>query len=273
MNNHLAHTVLNSLADGALSPEELTAAQLHLDVCPVCTSKALGQALLKTAVAKSGHRYAPSPDFTNRLRQLVSSEPKYVEPPQSTVLPSPHPRWARGWTFAGWALAAVLLLVSVVVVQRNPPWAPRTTSHNIALATEICDLHVASLASDATAQVISTDRHTVKPWFQGKIPFAFNLPEGLPADVKLDGANLIYVEGQPAAQLFYSIGHHRVSVFLRERRGSKATDSLPQERSGFHLVGFNTAELEVSAISDVDPARLSALMGIIEGAQNKSNPM
>lgn len=80
------------------------------------------------------------------------------------------------------------------------------------IVTEVCDQHVSMLAADGAPQVISSDRHTVKPWFQGKLPFSFNLPENLPTDTRLEWANLTYLYSEPAALLLYSVGKHRVSV-------------------------------------------------------------
>jgi anti-sigma factor RsiW len=99
--------------------------------------------------------------------------------------------------------------------------------------TEVADQHIARLAAGSPPQVISTDRHTVKPWFQGKLPFSFNLPDELPADAKLDGANLTYIRDQPGAQLLYSIGKHHVSAFVTEARGSLGSKDLVSEQTGF----------------------------------------
>ena len=267
MTGHLTLTMLNSLVDGELSTEQLATAQQHLEGCSTCTSMALGQALLKAAVVKSGHRYAPSPAFADRLRQIVSSEPQRGDVLQSPGIAQRSSYWTQSLAIAGWALAAILLLAGIIVVQRNLPGSGQASFDRASLAAEICDLHVAALPDTALPQVVSTDRHTVKPWFQGKIPFTFNLPEPLPADVKLEGANLTYLEGRPAAQLFYTIGHHRVSVFLRQRISANPARKLPQERSGFHFASFTTEELEAVAISDVDAARLTALSAIVEQAQ------
>jgi anti-sigma factor RsiW len=136
-----------------------------------------------------------------------------------------------------------------------------------ALATEVSDQHIATLAANLPPQVLSSDRHTVKPWFQGKIPFSFNLPENLPQGTKLEGANLVYLHNRPAAQLLYSIGSHRVSVFVQHRIAGTEEHVPVAEQEGFHLTGFNTKELDVVAISDVDPANLANLIGLIELAQ------
>jgi anti-sigma factor RsiW len=126
------------------------------------------------------------------------------------------------------------------------------------------DQHVATLADSQPLQVISSDRHTVKPWFQGKLPFSFNLPQNLPNDTTLDGANLTYLGNQPVAQLLYGIGKHRVSVFLRQESGKVQVNELHAERSGFYVMGFGANGLQVIAISDVDPVRLAELAGAIE---------
>lgn len=269
MTDHLTSAMLDSLADGELSSEQLAKAQDHLENCCACTSRALGQALLKTTVARSGHRYSPPPDLAERLKLLIANETQKPEQPSPEIPPRPT-FWVRSTAFAGWVVAAILLVAGVIVLQRNFPGNGRASSERAVFVTEICDLHVAALAESAPMQVISTDRHTVKPWFQGKLPFTFNLPDQSPPDVKLEGANLTYFNGQPVAQLFYSIGRHRVSVFLGQRRETKTEAMIREEHSGFHLAGFSTDELEAVAISDVDPARLIALVDIIRQAQSNA---
>lgn len=257
MSEHLSQTILNALVDGELSAEQLANAQEHLSECPECTSQALYQTMLKTATAKAGQRYALPADLQQRLARIASHQPPATD--AASVRPVKRP--ARVFTYAGWAAAAVLLLVfgSVIAMQRG---VQRT-----ALFTEVCDQHIAMLAGNLPPQVLSSDKHTVKPWFQGKLPFSFNLPENLPGDTKLDGANLTYMRNQPAAQLLYSIGKHRVSVFIREKTGATISGDAQGEHAGFHVAGFSGNDLEVVAVSDVDPARLSALVRMIEEAQ------
>ncbi len=257
MSEHLSQTLLNALADGELTAEQLASAQEHLSECAACTSQALYQTMLKTATAKAGQRYSLPPDLQQRLARIASHQSPATEVASVRSVKRP----ARVFNYVGWAAAAVLLLVfgSVVAMQRG--------TQRTALFTEVCDQHIAMLAGNLPPQVLSSDKHTVKPWFQGKLPFSFNLPENLPGDTKLDGANLTYMRNQPAAQLLYSIGKHRVSVFIREKTGAAISDGSLEEHAGFHVAGFSGSDLEVVAVSDVDPARLSALVRMIEEAQ------
>jgi anti-sigma factor RsiW len=156
---------------------------------------------------------------------------------------------------------------SLLFFQRGEQRTHAASAEQAALVTEVFDQHVATLADNMTPQVVSTDRHTVKPWFQGKIPFSFNLPEGLPSDTVLDGANLTYLRDQPVAQLLYNIGKHRVSVFLRQNSAAEKANEFAEERSGFHVMDFSTNDLEAVAVSDVDPTRLAELVSAIKHAQ------
>jgi len=178
---------------------------------------------------------------------------------------------AWGWSSYGWAAAAAVLLVYVGMLLaqysgRNATDHAQLTAY-ADLVTEACDQHIATLAANSPPEVISSDRHTVKPWFQGKLPFSFNLPQNLPGDTTLDGANLTYLHSQPTAQLLYSIGKHRVSVFVQQRTDTAAAGGLPMNRTGFHLASFRTADLNVVAVSDVDPARLTDLADRFQQAQ------
>jgi len=263
MSDHLSPAMLNGLADGELTADQLAVANEHLAGCPACTSNALYQSLLKSATAKVGQRYTPPAQLQERLTRLASSR---LEAP-GTGTGHTHPQqWRFGW---GWVAAAVLLFVSAttVLVQRSTRQAELASAEHTALVTEVFDQHVATLAGSLPPQVVSTDRHTVKPWFQGKLPFSFNLPESLPRDTTLDGANLTYLHNQPVAQLLYSIGKNRASVFVREKSRAANTDESPVEHAGFHVLGFSTGDLEGIAVSDVDPARLAELVSAIRQAQ------
>ena len=265
MTDHLTSSLLNALADGELSADQLATANEHLAGCPSCTSAALFQTMLKSATARAGHRFAPPPQFEERLTRLVRQEDG---PSKATVLrPAPQP--LRVFGFAGWATSCALLLVfaSIFVFQRDSRRIAIASSEYAGLVTEICDQHVATLAANLPPQVLSSDRHTVKPWFQGKIPFSFNLPENLPSDTKLEGANMTYLHNQPAALLLYSIGKHRVSVFVRQKTTAALSNGLLTEHAGFYVARFGTDDLDVVAVSDVDPARLSSLVSLIEQVQ------
>ncbi len=264
MIDHLSPSQINALVDGELSPDQLAAVNEHLAGCPACTSHALYQSLLKSATAKAGQRYTPPLHLQERLTRLASSRIEAPGPRTGHMYPS---QWRlRG---LGWIAAAVLLLVSAstMLVQHATRKAEIVSAEHAALMTEIFDQHVATLAGSLPPQVLSTDRHTVKPWFQGKLPFSFNLPETLPRDTTLDGANLTYLHNQPVAQLLYSIGKHRVSVFVREKPGAAGADESPAEHAGFHVMYFRTNDLEGFAVSDVDPARLAELISAIRQAQ------
>jgi anti-sigma factor RsiW len=261
MTDHLTPTLLNALADGELSANQLAAANEHLAGCPSCTSAALFQTMLKSETARAGHRFVPPPQLEDRLARLVRQE----NAPAQRVTPQP----LKLFGFAGWATAFVWLLVltGFFVFERDSHRTAITASEYASLVTEVCDQHVTTLAANLPPQVLSSDRHTVKPWFQGKIPFSFNLPENLPSDTKLEGANLTYVRNQPTALLLYSIGKHRVSVFVRQRTTAESTNQLQTEHAGFHVAAFSTSDLDLVAVSDVDPTRLSNLVSLIEQSE------
>jgi len=269
MTDHISPAILNALVDGELTADQLAGANQHLAGCPSCTSYALHQSLLKSAAAKAGRRYTPPLELRNRLANVASQENSRSQSPG--LRPTPVSPSRSKWVFGslGWATAAVLLLASVswMLVHRAGQRTELASAERATLVTEVFDQHVATLAGNMPPQVVSTDRHTVKPWFQGKIPFSFNLPQGLASDTTLEGANLTYLRNRPVAQLLYSIGKHRVSVFLGQKSGAAEPNESVAERSGFHVMDLSTNDLEVLAISDVDQARLSELVIAIMQAQ------
>jgi anti-sigma factor RsiW len=267
MSEHLSADALNRFADGELGSDQVAGVEEHLAACCACTSNGLSQMVLKATTARAGRRYEMPAELRERLLQTASQEAPKIEAQKiqhsGGIAAEARRGWRSGWL--GWAAAAALLLVSLsgVLLERSA----MNRASEVALVTEVYDQHIATLAANRDPQVLSSDRHTVKPWFQGRIPFTFNLPDGLAEDTKLDGANLAYLDNRPVAQLLYSIGKHRVSVFVRERGGAGGRREATTERSGFHVASASTAELELVAVSDVDAGRLRSLVAAIAQAQ------
>jgi anti-sigma factor RsiW len=261
LNDHLSAAALNALVDGELAGNELLRVNGHLAACPQCTSNALVQSLLKSAANRAGQRYPPPPGLRERLERQCAHEAANPRSTSSELAPQP----GRAFAAYGWLAAVATLLVCASLFVGLRKTAP--SSEEAALVTEVCDQHIAALAANAPPEVVSSDRHTVKPWFQGKLPFSFNLPDNLPADTTLDGANLTYLHSKPTAQLLYSIGRHRVSVFVQQRADASTSGAIEANRAGFHVASFHTEDLEAVAVSDVDPARLTDLLDRIAHAQ------
>ena len=180
--------MLSALADGELSADQLARVHQHLAECPQCTSAALTQSLLKSAAGRAGQRYALPRKLGERLAHLASQEGSRRQGSHSADAAARSPRGAAAYAWVA-AAAVLLVCVSLPFVARNARRDLVASSESAGLVTEVCDQHIATLAANSPPEVISSDRHTVKPWFQGRIPFSFNLPENLPADTTLDGAN------------------------------------------------------------------------------------
>jgi len=132
--------------------------------------------------------------------------------------------------------------------------------------TELADLHVGTLGSANPVDVISTDRHTVKPWFQGKIPFSFNLPELQGTEFTLLGGRVAYVGQSSGAHLIYQVRKHEISVFILPSGGSAPLfpdDSKVERRQTFNVEDWTQGGLRYVVFGDSsadDIQRLSTLL-------------
>ena len=260
MTDHLPVATLSAFADGELSAEDTAAARQHVDDCLSCAARLIDTWLLKASLGKSGRRYSLPAETEQRLRKAIVEEPLSVSAPRT---PS-----NRNWMgISGWIAAAAMLAVLLTWSLIQLRGGRAGNNQYAALAAEVSDLHIATLASGAPPEVLSSDRHTVKPWFQGKLPFSFNLPDSLPADTRLEGANVAYLEDRPVAQLLFSIGRHRASVFVAQRRDASRPQTITATHAGFRVIALETGDLELIAVSDAEPNRVLALETALRDAQ------
>jgi len=126
----------------------------------------------------------------------------------------------------------------------------------------LIDAHVRSLQPGHLTDVQSTDQHTVKPWFQGKVPFSVDIPNLDGTQFTLVGGKLSYVQQNAAAQLIFAVRQHRISVFVMRETGATAKlgeETRPTRRLGFNTQTWTEDGIRYFAISDVNPADVQAL--------------
>ena len=207
---------LDAYLDGELAPADAAAVAVHLRNCVACATDALERVQMKRAISAAGKRYEPSAQLRASVTRSVAGKPRQ-----------------RGrWIWQVVAGPAVLVLILSIAVNW---YLGREGTRRAQVYSELADLHVAALASSTPVDVVSTDRHTVKPWFQGKIPFTFNLPELQGSDFTLLGGRVTYLEQTPGAQLIYQVRKHEISVFIFQDRGQ--TEGLPSGPT--RVVSFN----------------------------------
>lgn len=237
---------LDGYLDGELSAEAMRALDAHLRTCQACTADVLARVQFKRAVKMAGKRFAPSAEFRAKLQKAVAPQRRW--------------NWNFGWKLATAALALALFAGAVTT------YAGRESLRRQHFYTELADLHVATLGSVNPVDVISTDRHTVKPWFQGKIPFSFNLPELQNTNFTLIGGRVTYVGQQSGAHLIYQIRKHEISVFILPAGSGDAIfrdDSKVERRQTFNVEDWTQAGLRYVLFGDAsaeDIQKLSALL-------------
>jgi anti-sigma factor RsiW len=240
---------LDAYVDGELPPAEATSLAAHLRECAGCAAEALERVQMKRAIAVAGKRYEPSAEFREKVRQSLGKSR----------------RREGAWVWRIVALPATLVLVLSLLVAF---YVDREKARRQRLYSELTDLHVSTLASASPVDVISTDRHTVKPWFQGKIPFSFNLPELQGTDFTLVGGRVTYLAQSPGAQLIYRLRQHEISVFIFEDRGveTAALASSPVSMLSFTVESWTKNGLRYFVVGDVGAQDIQSLSKLLRDA-------
>src|ERR1700685_1658901 len=238
---------LDTYLDGEVPEEEMRTFDAHVRSCPSCSADALTRVQMKRAIRAAGRRYTPSAEFRKRMQQKIASK-------------------ARRSFDLGWTLAAAATIILVVGALTSAYLGTRAGSDQV--FSEIADLHVATLASSSPVDVISTDRHTVKPWFQGKIPFAFNLPELQNTEFTLLGGRMTYLEQTPGAHLIYDIRKHHISVLVFQERSLPPTlgENPVSKKQPFNMETWSQGGFRYFVIGDASAADIDSLAKLFKAS-------
>ena len=252
MATDLWQSKIPAYVDTELSEQEMRAMDAHVRECSGCAAEALRQMRLKHETKLAGRRYEPSPEFRRKIAGQISAKKPA--------------RWRYIWAPA---LAAAVMLVLVAGSFLNRLSEQRSQQ----LLAELTDLHVANLAASNPVDVVSSDRHTVKPWFQGKLPFSFNLPELAGSPFTLLGGRLTYLNHEPGAQLIYNVGAHHISVFIFQDQAELARALSSRESSGetlnFRVQSWSADGLRYFVVGDASGQSIQELANLLKKAANQ----
>ena len=251
MNCEDAKPLLDSFADGELDLVNHVQVEAHVDECLACD-----------------HAYRN----TTALKNVLAAEELYFKAPaelrtriSSSLREKAEESFWRGMLKWRWmpsmAAAAILViaLFSTVAIFR-----PSANSEDL-LANEMVSAHVRSLMLDHATDVVSTDQHTVKPWFEGKLDFSPPVVDLAPQGYALIGGRLDYLGGRPVAALVYQRRQHLINVFIYPAQ-DKNNGSGASTRQGFNVIHWTKNGMTFWTVSDLNAGELQGFAQLLQNS-------
>ena len=242
MNCRELEGLLGAYADGELDLVRSLDVEGHMRECPACSAALERLEALHTAVSSQAPYYSASPELRRKL----------------TARLAPKQRWT-GALQPWWAVAAACLLVALAFWRVTPS---KFRPASAAIEREVVAAHVRSLLADHLMDVPSSDRHTVKPWFTGKLDFAPEVADLSAQGFSLVGGRLDYIDGRTVAALVYRRRQHTINVFTWPD-GADESPKCVEGVQGFHVVQWVRHGMAWWAVSDLAEDELKQLAGLL----------
>jgi anti-sigma factor RsiW len=241
--------------DGELDLVRSIEMEAHLKACTACTQELEGLKALRAALQRSSLAYGAPTALRARIQSSLRASSGAEVNERKFNWPS-----LNFWQLAG--AFALLALISVSGWQ----WTARlrAPSSDQRIAAEVFSSHVRSLEANHLMDVISTDQHTVKPWFDGKLDYSPPVEDLASDGFPLVGGRLDYVENREVAALIYQRRKHFINVFVwPDPTGSNSTQAI-ESRQGYNIMRWSRGGFEFWAVSDVAASDLAEFVRVLE---------
>jgi len=246
--------LLDAYLDGELDAARGLETERHVAHCPVCRDQLQQLRALRAALRDKAPYYRASAALREKTQKALGPVPV------SSRRRSPDNglRWP--------ALAAAVLLAAITA-STGTWWFARTSAHE-QVASEVVAGHVRSLmVASRVTDVASSDRHTVKPWFNGKLDFAPVVVDLTTEGFPLLGGRLDYLAGRPVAALVYRHRQHVINLFVWPS-GNDDAGARGRGRQGYHLVHWTQSGMDYWAVSDLNLDSLETFARLVRAQTN-----
>ena len=248
MANHTERNLLHAYLDDELDLMRSMELEDHLVECSDCAQEVASYRAVRESVQAASLRHKAPAEFVSRLRNELQ---KQEQPNRaSLVFPAKVPWWS-------WAAVAACLVLTAAMFVLN---ANRQRENSV--VREIVANHVRSLMATHLTDVLTSDQHTVKPWFTGKLDVSPQVRDVSSDGFELIGGRLEYLDGHYAAAIVYQRRKHVINVFSWPLPGS---DQPPRAtaQQGFNLIEWKQAGMYNCAVSDMNQQELSELVALL----------
>jgi anti-sigma factor RsiW len=250
LNCELEQTTVHGYFDGELDAVRSAQFESHLEGCAECQTALEGIECLRTMLQQSNPYEHASPDLRRRIHQQLGQAAG-----AERVAEARSRRWFILPTFGVLAGAAAALAVMFFVAQPHPQSARITA--------ELIDAHVRSLQPGHLTDVLSTDQHTVKPWFDGKLDFIPPVADYSEQGFPLVGGRLDVIGGQKVAALVYSRNKHVINLFVWPYREDEPSFGSSGLRQGYNWTSWQSGEMRFCLISDATSSDIVELKDLM----------
>ena len=255
MNCEETLALLDAYFDNELDVATTVAIEEHLRSCADCRSQYELRVALRHRLGDPDLRYATPNDFADQVRKKLSLSSR----PARKIISFPSATWIPA------AIAAAAIFGAFLYANIGRLLPTETPS----MVAEVASDHIRSLIGTHLIDVESSDQHTVKPWFAGKIDFSPPVRDFADHGFKLIGGRVDYVRGKNVAVLIYQFKNHYVSLFIcRERNPEAASKQQTFDYQGYNLVYWNANGLDCWAVSDAAPGALLEFVKVQQEAHS-----
>ena len=245
-----AEILLHALIDRELDAGHVREVEEHIASCPRCAAQLAAYRKMSKAVASADLLFTAPPALRRRIEAAL---PQPQAPSRRAIL--------RGFAM-GSAVSAIAATGLVAIVLRNDDES-RITS-------EIVSAHLRSLQAGHLTDVLSTDHHTVKPWFNGKLDVAPPVLDLTAQGFTLIGGRLDYVDARPVGAIVYRRRLHVINLFVAQTASTEPRAARTETFQGFNIRGWSEGGLNFWAVSDLAADELAEFSDKFEAAMRSS---
>ena len=213
----------------------------HLSTCAECPGAVHDQMEFKKALRMAGRSFSAPPELHAAIYRSLH--------PHTTTSP-----WWK-WILAP-ACAMLLAAVSFLLWPKSGSTDP--------MVSGLVDQHITMLAS-GHLDMLNSDNHQLKPWYQGKVPFTFNLPEVKGSPFELAGGKVVFAGQNPGAEVVYQIRQHKISVFIFQAKDA-AGQAVSNRDQSFTVDGWRQGGLQFYLVTDANKEDAGKLVTMFQDA-------
>jgi anti-sigma factor RsiW len=245
-----AQRVLDGYVDGELDVAGILEIEDHLGDCSQCNRNFQDRRLLRASLKNDSLYFKAPAELEKSIRRSLRQAAKAEAPSR--------------WLSWSWLRVAAPVAAAALVVLMLVPFFAGPSSDEL-LTQEIVASHIRSLMVNHLADVPSTDEHTVKPWFNGKLDFSPPVDDLAKQGFPLIGGRLDYLNNRPVAAVVYQRDKHFINVFVWPSNKAAKTSGSIEAQQGYNVIRWTRSAMSFCAVSDLERNQLEKFVTMLKG--------